>query len=208
MTSQREAFLSSEGDRYFERNINNPIAVESDLVICAADYLSLKPKNILEIGCSNGWRLAHFRKHGARCFGVDPSSKAIASAYNDGMDLRVGTADDLPYKDEQFDFVIFGFCLYLVDPDLHFKCIAEADRVLRDGGVIAILDFLPHKTYYNDYSHREGLRSHKMQFANFFLASPAYSLVHRRANNSLVHDERYGVDFLLKDQASAFQKNL
>lgn len=202
--TQKQAFLASEGDRYFERNLSNQVIATTDPVLVALDRLALKPRKVLEIGCSDGWRLRHFK--GAKCAGIDPSAKAIATA-DSGMDLRVGTADQLPFVDASFDLVIFGFCLYLVDPALHFRCVAEADRVLSDGGSIVIYDFIPQKTYYNDYSHLAGLRSHKMQFAKYFLASPAYELVYRHIDMSQPIDSRIGADVLLKDQKGAFQKN-
>ena len=201
---QKQVFLESEGDRYFDRNAHMK-ASPDDPVIAAVDTIGRAPKRILEIGCSNGWRLRHFLESGAHCAGIDPSEKAIGSG--DGMDLRVGTADELPFETNSFDLVIFGFCLYLVDPVLHFKSVAEADRVLSDGGMIAIYDFIPSIHYFNDYSHLAGVRSYKMEFAKYFLANPAYSLVHRHLSVFKGCDERMGVDVLLKDQAGAFQRN-
>lgn len=33
------------------------------------------------------------------------------------LDLRVGTADKLDFPDQSLDFILFGFCLYLVDQE-------------------------------------------------------------------------------------------
>lgn len=202
---QRETFLNGEGDSYFARN-SHMKASPDDPVIAAIEQLGRQPRRILEIGCSNGWRLEYFRDQSSHCAGVDPSSQAIESNKS-GMDLRVGTAESLPFPDADFDLVIFGFCLYLVDPAHHFKAIAEADRVLKDGGMIANYDFIPPTHYYNDYSHVPGMRSYKMDFSKFFLASPSYALVYRKLSLFKGSDERMGVDVLLKDQSAAFQKN-
>ncbi len=205
MTVQKRAFISEEGDRWFERNAAALENKADDVVLSAIDKIGLRPTRVLEIGCANGWRLRHLEKLGAECYGVEPSAKAIAESGN--PNLLVGTADSLPFLDTDFDLVIFGFCLYLVDPALHFRAVAEADRVLQDRGVIAILDFIPPTHYFNDYSHRDGLRSHKMEFSKYFLASPAYSLVHREIGPLKLPDDRIGVDILAKNQLHAFPRN-
>lgn len=205
MTIQKHEFLHGEGDRWYERNADALKNKINDPVISSIERIGARPRRILEIGCSNGWRLAHFAKSGAECFGVEPSEKAVAESGN--PNIFVGTADTLPFPDTKFDLVIFGFCLYLVDPVLHFRCIAEGDRVLSDSGMVAILDFITPKHYFNDYSHLDGIRSHKMEFSKFFLASPAYSLIHREIGEFKSPDDRIGVDVLVKDQSGAFQKN-
>ena len=55
--SQKGKFSAIEGDNYFERNKNKLVCSDDDPIIQAIAQLELIPKNILEIGCSNGWRL-------------------------------------------------------------------------------------------------------------------------------------------------------
>ena len=67
----------------------------------------IAPHGVLEIGCSNGWRLEAIReKYGCDCLGIDPADSQFPYIFK-------GTADSLPYPDNQFDLVIYGFCLYL-----------------------------------------------------------------------------------------------
>lgn len=207
MTHQRDAFLASEGDGYFARNANHPCLHADDPVLKALNTLNVQPKRVLEIGSSNGWRMMPFKQSGAYCAGVDPSPTAVLNGKPAGLDLRVGASDSLPFSDGEFDLVIFGFCLYLVDPPLLFKSVGEADRVLVDGGVLAIYDFIPQKEYFNEYGHAANLKSFKMEFSKLFVANPAYSLVHREIETLKKADDRMGVDVLVKDQIGAFQKN-
>lgn len=73
--------------------------------------------------------------------GVDPSLDAINQCKLNNIDAIVGTADSLAYKDNSFDIVIFGFCLYLCDRDDLFRISMEADRVLNKEGWLIIQDF-------------------------------------------------------------------
>ncbi len=206
---QREAFRSEEGDRWFERNMA-AFDSTSDPVLKALEDLEMKPKSVLEVGCSNGYRLDQIAKtRGAKVVGLEPSSIAIddGRARFPEVELHVGTADDLPFESNKFDLVIFGCCLCLVDPALHFRCVAEADRVLADGGYVAVFDFLSNSPYANEWHHAPNLRCHKMEFSRYFSANPAYILVHRVLRHHHQPDERLGVDILVKNLGNAFPVN-
>lgn len=215
MTSlQRDIFLDGEADQWFERN---KVALESNRRDPVADVLSVvgvHPRRVLEIGCANGWRLNRLKQlFNAECIGIDPSSKAVEQGLKEfpGVNLSVGAADRIPFGPQEFDLVIFGFCFYLIDPILHFQCVAEADRVLADGGMLVISDFLTPFPYHNNYSHLEGVRSHKLEFSRYFLAHPAYNLIHRTLNHSqselMNPDRREGIDVLVKNMHCAFPPN-
>jgi SAM-dependent methyltransferase len=178
---QRAGFLCGAADAWYERNrgvsSEGPLA-HFDRLIAA----HLRPDGaILEVGCADGSRLRRLDAIGPSqswLAGVEPSGSAVAAgrAVDARLDLRIGTADDLPFPDESFDTVVLGFCLYLCDPALLPRIVAETDRTLRDGGTLAIIDFDPPSPRRRDYHHQPGLWSHKMDYAAPFLAFPAYSL--------------------------------
>lgn len=182
-SKQKDKFLNFEANNWFERNINHIKGETKDQLFY--EILSLaKNKNsdlskikILEIGCSNGHRLKSLKNEGLKCHGIDPSNRAILDALNNGLDCKVGTADELDYNSNEFDIVVFGFCLYLCDPDDYFKIANEANRVLKNKGHIVILDFYSKMPYSNKYIHAEGIKSHKMDFSALFNWHPNYSLV-------------------------------
>jgi ubiquinone/menaquinone biosynthesis C-methylase UbiE len=211
---QKSAFLSGEGDRWFQRNAEHIAKSTDDIVTAVIAGLQLQPTAVLEIGAANGHRIAALSAtYGCRASGVDPSTKAVEEgrALYPALDLRVGTADELCFDAGSFDIVIIGFCMYLVDPSLHFRAVAEADRVLADGGAMIVFDFLPDQPYHNNYTHLQGLRAHKMEFSKLLTAHPAYSLVHRQLAQKhetfLQPDWREGVDVLIKNMTAAFPPN-
>jgi SAM-dependent methyltransferase len=139
---QESYFLRSLGDDWFDRNYNDLGKV--DLIQEALDKLGHEPTSVLEIGCSNGWRLKKFRDRGIAVNGIDPSRKAICaghSMFGDKDTLQVGVASSLPYLDNRFDTVILGFCMCLCDPNDWPMVIAECNRVLVNGGILLIHDY-------------------------------------------------------------------
>lgn len=221
MTAQKTEFLSAEADAWYHRNKDH-LSAQSPLRDAVSAALSAqlsarrdKP-SVLEIGCGQGDNLAALAdKIDIEAHGIEPSGSAVQAgrlAYPD-FALRCGTADTLPYADRQFDVVWFGFCLYLVDRDLLSRCVAEADRVLKDGGVLCIVDFDPGTPCKRAYHHRPGLWSYKMDYSTLFLANPAYRLAEKiSASHSSIQwhpdpQERVGVWICRKDQETAYRDN-
>jgi len=218
--TQKQAFLDSEGDRFYERNRNvlEPTgeSAAKDRVLGAINAANFQPRSVLEIGCSNGWRIEALRKsRGAKCHGIDPSADAIRDgrALFPELALEQGTADALPFADNTFDLLIFGFCLYLCDRKDLFKIACESDRVLNDDGHIAILDFHPPFAYRNEYKHLAGMSSYKMNYATMFSWNPAYTLLSQTAFNhdgrdeTPMPDDRLSVSILRKDTRHAYPEN-
>jgi SAM-dependent methyltransferase len=196
---QKETFLESEGDEWYRRHRDAFTAAEEsdDRVMAALQACAVRPRRVLEIGCTNGFRLSWIRSRlGADCHGIDPSALAIAEgrARWPELSLQVGTADALSLPDDTFDTIIFGFCLYLCDRSDLFRIASEADRCLQDQGTIIISDFCPPFPYRNRYRSRPGVHSYKMDHSRLFAWNPAYVEVYRRLFG---HPEAgSGADFL------------
>lgn len=216
MENQKEIFKRNEGDHWFSRNIAR-YESENESKTSLTKILTnieIKPKKLLEIGCSNGHRLNVIREEfDCECFGIDPSPMAI----NDGMrkypdlSLHVSTADQLNFSDEQFDTILFGFCLYLCDRKDLFKIAYETDRCLQSGGVIAVTDFVPPFPYKNRYTHCEDVYSYKMDHSGMFTWNPVYTEIYRviysHSGFALrdIPDERVGTIILKKGIETAYQ---
>jgi len=96
-----------------------------------------------------GGERLNYINHSINCSvsGVDPSLNAVNHCKLNNIDAIVGTADSLTHKDNLFDIVIFGFCLYLCDRNDLFRISMEADRVLKKEGWIIIQDFFQSLQY-------------------------------------------------------------
>lgn len=212
MSLQKSEFLAGEADAWYQRNASH-LSAESPLRDLAASAIAgqldrARPPQVLEVGCGRGDNLAAL----ARCLpidghGIEPSAGAVQAgrAAHPQFDLRAGTADLLPFDDNAFDAVWFGFCLYLVDRELLGRCVAEADRVLKDGD--------PDVPCKRAYHHKSGLWSYKMDYSRLFVANPAYRLVHKvSASHAAIQwhadpQERIGLWLLRKDLAHAYRDN-
>lgn len=215
MDAQKEIFKSSEGDQWFLRNkaAYETLKAKGNIVCESLESIEIQPKKILEIGCSNGIRLNDLQEtFGAQCYGIDPSVSAIAegSAKYPQLTLQVGTADSLPFDNDTFDLIVFGFCLCYCDRKDLFKIAMEADRCLSDSGYLTIMDFHPPIFYKNRYSHKDGLFVYKMDYSSLFSWNPSYTVVHQivssHSGSTMRHipDERIAVTTLLKSETEAF----
>jgi len=211
---QEQAFINGEADRWFKRNESKLSEAQSATdVEVVAQFLkpfSSSINKVLEIGCSNGIKLQGICSAvGASGYGIDPSSAAIEDgrlrfAAND-ISLAVGTASRLDFPNSYFDVVYFGFSLYLLDRSSLFQSIAEADRVLKDGGYLVIHDFDPGFRTKRNYVHHEGVSSYKNSYSDFLISSGHYYLVskssfsHSSQNFDSDPNERISICLLYKE---------
>lgn len=211
MEKNRSLFESGEANEWFRRN---KAALESQRNDAATNLLIdwLRPfseeiSDIIEIGCGTGHRLGQISETlSAKGHGVEPSPVAIEYIKKvfPSVDAKVGFGDDVPFEKE-FDLVHLGFFLYLVDRSLYLKCISEADRLVKPGGFLSIIDFETPIPYSNSYSHLDGVFSHKQNNCNVFVASGLYSVVnkfqysHRNFNFDKSIDERVSLTLLYKE---------
>lgn len=179
MVKQSDIFLEGEGEAWFARN-QDKLPVKNDPVIESIEDSKIAPNAVLEIGCSNGWRVKVMRdKWGCEAYGIDPFFKTAI------WRCRRGTADDLSmYHSEMFNVVIYGWCLYLCDREDLFKIVKEGDRVLKDGGYIVIHDFHTSKPHKRKYKHKDDVFSFKMDHASLWTANPTYKMYHRYMHGS------------------------
>jgi ubiquinone/menaquinone biosynthesis C-methylase UbiE len=176
---QKDVFLSTEGDEWYKRNASKLSEDKPELHLFKK---FVKPGNkVLEIGCASGDVSRFFSSLKASYVGIDPSSQAIhkAKETQSSGEFLVGTSDSLPFEDDSFDFVYFGFCLYLVDPKLLTRTVAEADRVLKNQGFLAYLDFDVKYPQSRGYAHSPHIQTRKMDFSNLFLGFPQFTLAHK-----------------------------
>jgi SAM-dependent methyltransferase len=183
---QRDAFREQEGNGYFLRNeesLKQRSPVRDLVTARIAHHLPTTAKSrVLEVGCASAGNLAALNEmRPIEGFGIDPSVNAVRAGQErfPAFVLQAGTADSLPFDDGSMDVVWFGFCLYLIDRPLLHRVVAEADRVLKDGGMLVIFDFDPDAPCVRPYRHYAGLNTYKMDYSRLFLGDPAYLLAEK-----------------------------
>lgn len=98
-------------------------------------------ERLLDVGCGTGDHLALFRAKGCAVSGIDPSPAMLARArekLGPHADLRLGTAEELPFSDNEFDVVSLVTSLeFTADPE---QAVAEAIRVCRGRVFLGVLN--------------------------------------------------------------------
>lgn len=182
MIGQDLVFFESEGDEWFKRN-KDYLEKKSDFDFPLEMLRRLNQKEqiqtVLEIGCSNGWRLQQIKSilPNAQLFGVEPSAAAIESGQKNAPDINFvrGLVSDLPLQ-QDFDLVIVNFVLHWVDRKSLFQSLSEIDRVVADEGYLIVGDFYPDYPQKRSYHHLadEGVFTFKQDYAQLFAGVGTY----------------------------------
>jgi len=180
MVKQKTIFLEQgEGDAWFTRNLGS--LGKYDPVTPLIKELGITPKYVLEVGCANGWRLDKLRtEFNCGIVGIEPSMKAAVHGAHLKVPIHQSTANCLPVNPGGYDMIIYGFCLYLTDPDDWLNIAAEGDRVLAEGGHIVIHDFYDEVAAARAYEHRPGVFAYHCDFPRFWQSHPRYICVAHR----------------------------
>jgi SAM-dependent methyltransferase len=99
-----------------------------------SEIAALQPASLCDIGCGAGTLLAYAQSLGIAGTGIEPDAAKVADANGRGPDIRLGTAEALPFPDGAFDLVTFENSLHHVTEI--GRALAEAMRVARRAVVI------------------------------------------------------------------------
>lgn len=108
------------------------------------EHISLKNKEILEIGSGWGSRSFEIAKRCKSLVAIDPSEEALGHAVKlhsaENIEYKKGQAEQLEFPNKTFDIVMFTLSIHHVPvPDMS-KAILEAVRVTKSGGYIVFLE--------------------------------------------------------------------
>ena len=96
---------------------------------------------ILDVGCGKGFQLKEFQNlvPGIEVFGLDISKYAINNAHPDIKDhIKLGCASELPFADNEFDYVFSLNTLHNLKIDKLFSAISEINRVSKNNKYICV----------------------------------------------------------------------
>ncbi|MET0564708.1 MAG: methyltransferase domain-containing protein [Gaiellaceae bacterium] len=107
----------------------------------------LAGRRVLDIGCGTGRFLAQLAEI-AKAWGVDasPEMLEVARTRAGGAGLKLGSAEELPFKDGWFEGATMWLVAHLVDRP---RAFAEAHRVLSPNGSFAVATFDP--SYFDEF---------------------------------------------------------
>lgn len=100
-------------------------------------FLPLTKKEMVDVGCGNGWSSYLLSRKGARVIGVDLHATAFEPTKNSQLNYQQGSATALPFANASVDVVGTHECLEHVD--LPQKALAEFDRILKPGGMVFVV---------------------------------------------------------------------
>ena len=86
-----------------------------------------QPRRVLEIGCATGTCVRHLNESGCEAHGIDVSEWAIRNAEH--PNVKLASADSLPYPDRHFDLVFSCHSLEHLPDDIFDHAISELTRI-------------------------------------------------------------------------------
>lgn len=98
--------------------------------------------SVLDVATGTGLVAAALLDRGFRVTGVDQSPEMLARArarFGERVELVESSAESLPFPDASFDHLTFTYLLRYVDDPA--ATLVELARVVRPGGVVAMLEF-------------------------------------------------------------------
>ncbi|MEV5537609.1 class I SAM-dependent methyltransferase [Saccharopolyspora shandongensis] len=127
--------------------------------------------DVVDIGCGDGFHLPLFAAAARTVIGIEPhpplAERARARmAGTPGVDVRIAPAQQLPLADASVDLV-HARTAYFFGPGCE-PGLAEAERVLRPGGMIAIVDLDASSSPYGDWMRADAPQVDPAAIESFF----------------------------------------
>jgi SAM-dependent methyltransferase len=107
------------------------------------ELLDVRGRDVLDVGCGEGWIARRLASAGARVVGLDPLAIALERARRaepgeHPVHYVEGGAEALPFPDASFDVVVFFNSLHHVPEECVDRALAESARVLRPDGLLYV----------------------------------------------------------------------
>src|SRR5439155_1111046 len=134
--------------QYFDDIEEHRYRVEPD-IFSFAQFTRYKGQRVLEVGVGAGTDFLQWVRAGAKAYGIDLTQEGVdhvkhrLSVYGlHAEEVRVGDAENLPYRDEYFDLV-YSYGVIHHSPDT-IKALEEIIRCTKIGGTIKFMVYNKH----------------------------------------------------------------
>jgi ubiquinone/menaquinone biosynthesis C-methylase UbiE len=133
---------------------------------------------ILDIGCSIGQFATAMKDRfpEAEVTGIDIGEPMVRYAHKRALDMgrevtfMQGLIESSGFPDNHFDIITSFIVFHEMPPEISKQIIAEVKRMLRPGGIFAIIDFPampmapPLSAYFVDFDHRDNCEPFTVPF--------------------------------------------
>lgn len=153
--------------------------------------------DVVDVGCGDGFHLPVLAVEAASVIGVEPHPPLVRRARGRGLTVLLGGAAALPLPDASVDLVHARTAYFFgagCEPGL-----AEADRVLRPGGALAVVDLDATVGPYGDWM-RADIPHYDPVAAERFFVDRGFSL--RRIGTRWVFPDRATLEAVLRIEFS------
>ncbi len=140
-----EYVFDEYASKYDEWFLKNKIVLDSEVALLA--YFLDKPGRAISIGCGSGLFESILKENYGITIeeGIEPAEGMAEIAEKRGMKVRIGTAEESDFGDEEYDTIIFnGTPSYIKDLDSAFR---KAYKAIKPGGKILVLDVPKESSY-------------------------------------------------------------
>lgn len=106
-----------------------------------ANYGITADDTVLEVGCGKGYLLYEIKKilPGIKLRGLEISTYAKNNAHEEIKDIiDIGNATELPYQENEFDYILSSMTLHNLEIDGLFQSLKEIQRVKRKDSWISV----------------------------------------------------------------------
>nr|WP_198151468.1 class I SAM-dependent methyltransferase [Kibdelosporangium sp. MJ126-NF4] len=177
--------------------------VDGEIWRILAERCDWTGRDVLDLGCGDGFHLPRFAMAARSVVGVEPHQPLVRRARQrvgnlTSVDVMVGAAQRLPLPDASVD-VVHARTAYFFGPGCE-PGLAEADRVLRPGGVLAIVDLDGRCSPYGDWLRADLPRYDPVKIEQFFADAGFDS---RDVRATWRFDDRESLEAVLRIEFSA-----
>ena len=158
MSEEKVEYYDQNWREYDEWYDRHPAIYQSELNV-------LRKTIPLGVGLEIGVGTGRFASSLSVEFGLDPSFNMLKLAEQRGVTVIRGVGENLPFKNESFNFTLIVLTIWLVDNPL--SVLKEAARVLKKRGAL-ILGLLDRESSWGKFYERKAAKSPFYKSPHFF----------------------------------------